>query len=67
MTFNSHMDLALKEAQAAADRGEVPVGAVVIGPDGKLSYKEIVSNLSEQPNYEAALSALSALSEQTES
>lgn len=36
MTFNSHMDLALEEARAAAERGEVPVGAVVIGPDGKV-------------------------------
>lgn len=36
MTFNSHMDIALKEARAAAARGEVPVGAVVIGPDGQV-------------------------------
>ncbi len=28
------MDLALQEAQAAAARGEVPVGAVVLAPDG---------------------------------
>lgn len=28
------MDLALKEARAAAARGEVPVGAVIVGPDG---------------------------------
>ena len=28
------MDLALTEARAAAARGEVPVGAVVLGPDG---------------------------------
>ena len=27
------MDLALAEARAAADRGEVPVGAVIVGPD----------------------------------
>ncbi len=27
------MDLALEEARAAADRGEVPVGAVIVGPD----------------------------------
>ena len=27
------MDLALAEARAAAGRGEVPVGAVVVGPD----------------------------------
>ena len=30
------MDLALAEAQAAAARGEVPVGAVVLGPDGSV-------------------------------
>ena len=34
--FKSHMDLALSEARAAAVRGEVPVGAVVIGPDGTI-------------------------------
>ncbi len=28
------MDLALKEAEAAAERGEVPVGAAVLAPDG---------------------------------
>jgi tRNA(Arg) A34 adenosine deaminase TadA len=28
------MEMALNEARAAAARGEVPVGAVVIGPDG---------------------------------
>jgi tRNA(adenine34) deaminase len=31
---NGHMDRALHEANAAAARGEVPVGAVVVGPDG---------------------------------
>ncbi len=36
MTFNSHMDKALEEAQGAAMRGEVPVGAVLIGPDGQV-------------------------------
>jgi tRNA(Arg) A34 adenosine deaminase TadA len=30
------MDLALTEARAAAARGEVPVGAVVVGPDGTI-------------------------------
>lgn len=34
MTFNSHMQAALAEARAAADRGEVPVGAVLVVPDG---------------------------------
>lgn len=32
--FTSHMNRALGEAGAAADRGETPVGAVVVGPDG---------------------------------
>lgn len=30
MVFTSHMDIALEEARAAAARGEVPVGAVVL-------------------------------------
>lgn len=34
MTFTSYMDLALEEARAAALRGEVPVGAVLVGPNG---------------------------------
>ncbi|MEO9827290.1 MAG: nucleoside deaminase [Paracoccaceae bacterium] len=34
MNFNSQMDLALSQARAAAKRGEVPVGAVLIAPDG---------------------------------
>lgn len=34
MSFTSHMDLALDEARAAALRGEVPVGAVVVSPEG---------------------------------
>ena len=32
--FRSFMGLALEEARAAALRGEVPVGAVVVGPGG---------------------------------
>ena len=34
MTFRSFMQIALKEACAAGDRGEVPVGAVLVGTDG---------------------------------
>lgn len=36
MTFRSHMDLALCEARAAAERGEVPVGAVIVNPAGQV-------------------------------
>ena len=35
--FTSHMEQALAEARAAAARGEVPVGAVVIAPDGRVA------------------------------
>ncbi|OED49701.1 nucleoside deaminase [Leisingera sp. S232] len=37
MAFKSHMDKALEQARAAADRGEVPVGAVLIAPDGQVA------------------------------
>ena len=36
MKFNSYMEQALSEARAAAQRGEVPVGAVVVSPDGEV-------------------------------
>ena len=35
----SHMDLALGEGRAAAARGEVPVGAVLVGPTGAVLAK----------------------------
>jgi tRNA(adenine34) deaminase len=34
--FKSHMDAALAEARAAASRGEVPVGAVLVDPTGTI-------------------------------
>ena len=34
MVFRTHMNIAMDEARAAADRGEVPVGAVIVGPNG---------------------------------
>ncbi len=36
MVFKSHMNQALEEARAAAGRGEVPVGAVLVAPDGRV-------------------------------
>ena len=36
MQDSGYMDLALDEARAAAARGEVPVGAVITGPEGKV-------------------------------
>lgn len=36
MSFTSHMSAALDQARAAAHRGEVPVGAVILSPDGRI-------------------------------
>jgi tRNA(Arg) A34 adenosine deaminase TadA len=36
MKFRSYMSDALIQAQAAAHRGEVPVGAVLVSPDGRV-------------------------------
>jgi tRNA(adenine34) deaminase len=36
MTFKSYMQAALEEARAAGQRGEVPVGAVVVSPGGEV-------------------------------
>ncbi len=36
MGFTSHMDLALDQAKKAAARGEVPVGAVIVSPQGEV-------------------------------
>ncbi|SHF23269.1 tRNA(Arg) A34 adenosine deaminase TadA [Litoreibacter ascidiaceicola] len=39
MVFTSHMDLALEEARLAAERGEVPVGAVIVSAAGEVLAK----------------------------
>ena len=36
MAFKSHMETALAEARAAAERGEVPVGAVIVSESGTI-------------------------------
>lgn len=46
------------------DMGLLARAVFVISPDNEVVYKEIVSELSEQPNYDAALAALIAISEQ---
>ncbi|MYK31165.1 MAG: nucleoside deaminase [Boseongicola sp. SB0670_bin_30] len=40
MGFESYMHLALEEACAAASRGEVPVGAVLIGPGREILARD---------------------------
>jgi tRNA(Arg) A34 adenosine deaminase TadA len=34
-----HMDVAIAEAEAAGRRGEVPVGAVIVAPDGRIAAR----------------------------
>lgn len=36
MEFKSYMSIALTEARAAAERGEVPVGAVIVSANGQV-------------------------------
>ncbi len=38
-TFKTYMPIALEEARAAAARGEVPVGAVLVAPDGTIAAR----------------------------
>ena len=40
MTDEEAIALALTEAEAAAQRGEVPVGAVLVGPDGEVLARD---------------------------
>lgn len=37
--FTPHMQIALDQARAAAARGEVPVGAVIVAPNGEVIAK----------------------------
>ncbi|WP_296993533.1 deaminase, partial [Thalassospira sp. UBA1131] len=49
MSADSYMDMALEEARAAARRGEVPVGAVLVDADsGEVLAR--AGNLTEEMN-----------------
>jgi tRNA(adenine34) deaminase len=57
------MERALAEARSAAERGEVPVGAVVVGPDGEVLAAAGNRTLSERdPTAHAELLAIRAAS-----
>lgn len=55
------MDIALEEARRAAVRGEVPVGAVVLGPDGAVLAQ--AGNATEAENDPTAHAEMLALRE----
>jgi tRNA(Arg) A34 adenosine deaminase TadA len=61
MTDEEAIALALAEAEAAAGRGEVPVGAVLLGPDGALLARDCNRILEKRdPTAHAEILALRA-------
>jgi len=56
----SFMDLALEEAQAAADRGEVPVGAVIVDDGRVLAHAGNATEATGDPTAHAELLAIRA-------
>lgn len=60
MDFRSYMDVALVEARAAGARGEVPVGAVIVGPDGVISQAGNRTREQNDPTAHAEMLAIRA-------
>lgn len=60
MVFRTHMNIALDEARAAAARGEVPVGAVVVGPDGVVAQAGNRTREMNDPTAHAEMLAIRA-------
>ena len=60
MEHTKFMKIALAQAQKSARLDEVPVGAVVVGPDGKIISR--AHNLTEARNTQAAHAEVLAIS-----
>jgi tRNA(adenine34) deaminase len=61
MTDEDWMRVALEEADAAASEGEVPVGCVIVGPDGRpLSRGHNLRETLEDPTAHAEIIAMRA-------
>ena len=60
MAFKSYMDVALEEARAAANRGEVPVGAVIVGPEGIIAQAGNQTRELNDPTAHAEVLAIRA-------
>lgn len=60
MVFRSYMDVALTEARAAGARGEVPVGAVVVGPQGIIAQAGNATRALNDPTAHAEIRAIRA-------
>ena len=63
MEFRSYMHVALDEARAAGERGEVPVGAVVIGPNGVVAKAGNRTRELNDPTAHAEILAIRAACE----
>jgi tRNA(adenine34) deaminase len=59
-TDERFMRLALAEASTAPDHGDVPVGAVVVGPDGVVTAAHNRREVDRDPTAHAELLAISA-------
>lgn len=60
MTFRTYMDTALTLARAAATRGEVPVGAVIAGPEGIIAQAGNRTRELHDPTAHAEILAIRA-------
>jgi tRNA(Arg) A34 adenosine deaminase TadA len=60
MDFRSYMDVALVEARAAGARGEVPVGAVIVGPEGVIAQAGNRTRELHDPTAHAEILAIRA-------
>ncbi|WP_170769110.1 nucleoside deaminase [Ruegeria lacuscaerulensis] len=60
MTFKSFMNIALEQARAAADRGEVPVGAVIVQGDQVVAVAGNRTRELNDPTAHAEILALRA-------
>lgn len=58
MTDEAAMELALAEADAAGLSGDVPVGAVLVGPDGRVARGRNLREAEQDPTAHAEVVAL---------
>ena len=60
-------DFGAKYGLLIKDMGLLSRAIFIVDQQGKIAYKELVSNISNHPNYEMALATLTALSPATAS
>ncbi|EBA12507.1 nucleoside deaminase [Roseobacter sp. CCS2] len=60
MDFRTYMNVALDEARVAGARGEVPVGAVIVGPDGVVAQAGNQTRERSDPTAHAEVLAIRA-------